>query len=573
MAMRRELPNRIDVPTQIVKGYLSLERNLTEARNVEVPKSVSEAYTRYKPVIESIYGSEKIRTDRFFHGTGYLQYTHESTPGTYTEGVSNIVDGIFDEGVKVAPDGWLGTPGNIPTTSLSRARFYARSYALLHETEDIPLEWQYGSKKDWAMYFALDTGLDMRPSEFLTLAYTIGKTHYGVKDGPRFSPGWFGKVRKDIPRDLKYMDLADAYSTIEGNFPVIAVFDAEAVSSYRVPALSRYEDRTMFDVPPGKLLALEVPLSQVEMVKNKARDSGVSIPVLPIECVDLHASHFPTEQHTKLQRNTRIEKQFKTGEKRRMTLQEADYESVPRNILDIADGTMAQDYHPQHVIDALSQSAFLSEQYAQIANWEGQTLHYNTLSTMIEHEKIFGNLEDLPGSVRKTFYRVLLALHDIGKPLAKHYKASQHYFNALIGTRVLEMAGATEGEIKIASTLLERENPVGVLLKKYGTVLHVGSRSTRLRALIDNPVVQDKIDDSIERTKKEIDGMAHEAGMEYGDMLQLLIMYNIADAASYTTDGGSVGSINYAFQFMQDGAIYAPSMQMLADKLSEQRKE
>ena len=73
MVMRRELPNRIDVPTQIIKGYLSLERNLTEARNVEVPKSVSEAYTRYKPVIESIYDSEKIRTDRFFHGTGYLQ--------------------------------------------------------------------------------------------------------------------------------------------------------------------------------------------------------------------------------------------------------------------------------------------------------------------------------------------------------------------------------------------------------------------------------------------------------------------------------------------------------------------
>ncbi len=66
--------------------------------------------------------------------------------------------------------------------------------------------------------------------------------------------------------------------------------------------------------------------------------------------------------------------------------------------------------------------AFLKEQFADTYNkdagvWEKYTLEEHTLMVMGQFEKYYGDKE-LPGGIDKRKFRLILALHNIGKPLA-----------------------------------------------------------------------------------------------------------------------------------------------------------
>ncbi len=154
---------------------------------------------------------------------------------------------------------------------------------------------------------------------------------------------------------------------------------------------------------------------------------------------------------------------------------------------------------------------------------EKYSIRKHTLMVIGQFEKYFA-ARALPANVSKTFFRIFLALHDVGKARAIEKtgdRHNQHRYTVEIMRTVLSQLAFSEHEIRIATSLASED-----VLGSYVRGLYSGRRAT-----------------------KQLGEMAAEAGLSLNEFLQLSLVFYQVDAGSYTEDAGGRKSLDHLFAF------------------------
>jgi len=155
---------------------------------------------------------------------------------------------------------------------------------------------------------------------------------------------------------------------------------------------------------------------------------------------------------------------------------------------------------------------------------EGHSLREHTIMVLNQFEKYFGYLK-LPGAIDNNLFRVVLVLHDIGKPRAvrEGNKKLQSKYNSVLTEAILKELKFSGNDILIAKTIVSCD-PIGDYLK-HG---------------------------EIEKSRQVIIEEAGKIGLKPMDLLALLTIYFTVDAGSYTLDAGGKKSLDHLFVFNPD---------------------
>ncbi len=154
---------------------------------------------------------------------------------------------------------------------------------------------------------------------------------------------------------------------------------------------------------------------------------------------------------------------------------------------------------------------------------EKYSIKRHTLMVMGQFEKYYSK-SDLPASISKNFFRVFLALHDIGKFDAIKKtgdRRNQHCYTVGIMSSVLSQLDFSEQETRIALALVSEDVIGGYIRCRYG-----GKGAT-----------------------EEVARMADDARLQFYDFLRLLLIFYQVDAGSYTEDAGGLKSLDHLFVF------------------------
>jgi len=180
------------------------------------------------------------------------------------------------------------------------------------------------------------------------------------------------------------------------------------------------------------------------------------------------------------------------------------------------------DYAPRALVALLERD--LAEKFnVDSGVREKYSIKRHTLMVMGQFEKYFGR-DELPGRISRNFFRVFLALHDIGKSNAimkTGDKHNQHTYTVRTMRRVLSELGFGEQEIRVAVALASAD-PIGGYIK--------GTRGGK-------------------GTSERIGQLADDAGLPFYAFLRLLLVFYQVDAGSYTEDAGGRKSLDHLFVF------------------------
>ncbi|MFA6436614.1 MAG: hypothetical protein WC242_00650 [Candidatus Paceibacterota bacterium] len=174
--------------------------------------------------------------------------------------------------------------------------------------------------------------------------------------------------------------------------------------------------------------------------------------------------------------------------------------------------------------------------------WEGYTLGQHTLTVMRQFEKYFGN-KPLPAGIDRNKFRLVLALHDIGKPEAieKGGKHLQHEYTRQYIQKLFDALGIDK-EFTDSIFVLILGDPMGKFLRKEMNIFEM---------------------------REAIEKMADKAKMPVKDFFELLCIYFKLDAGSYTEHGGGIRSLDDLFDFDEEtnNLNFAPHVQERIDQL------
>jgi hypothetical protein len=200
------------------------------------------------------------------------------------------------------------------------------------------------------------------------------------------------------------------------------------------------------------------------------------------------------------------------GKSNRLLVTRVDLDRVLKN----------PDYTPESLVNLFEND--LGREYSKGKGvHEGYSLKRHTLMVMEQFEKYFSSRE-LPAGINTGFFRLILALHDIGVPEAIRQtgdKRNQHTFTVKTMERVLDELNFSEEETSIALALVSAD-PIGAYIK--------GRKGGG-------------------KTVEKIARMAGGAGLPFYEFLELLIIFYQVDAGSYTEDAGGHKSLDHLFVF------------------------
>ena len=132
----------------------------------------------------------------------------------------------------------------------------------------------------------------------------------------------------------------------------------------------------------------------------------------------------------------------------------------------IAEALNAPDFEPKKLIEALKKVLSLGPLYSMsVGVWEGYTLEEHTLLVMSQFEKYFSATQ-LPGKGDKQIFRILLALHDIGKPqaVADGRKDEQHARTLEIINEIKEELPLSPEQLNVVMSLVDGD-PIGLFIR------------------------------------------------------------------------------------------------------------
>lgn len=188
--------------------------------------------------------------------------------------------------------------------------------------------------------------------------------------------------------------------------------------------------------------------------------------------------------------------------------------------------------NPKEMINYLKSELNLSTIYQQKVRH--YTLENHTLLVMNEFEKYFSKTE-LPTS--KSLFRLMLALHDIGKPKA---------FNE--GNKNNQYQYTVEMINNIRNALPFQTNEIDLII-----------------ALVSNDVLglymQDVI--SIENAKQQIIKLAQQTNLPVSTFYKLITVYYQCDIGSYTADAGGLAYLEHIFEYQNGNKVFDTHKQRL----------
>lgn len=528
-------------------------------RSIEtVPDEVLGAYDEYGEDIARIYGTDHLKDDYLFHGTGHYHYkpkgNHKYDNFTNTETV-DLLETILTTGLQPQTDIWMPTPGNNPTVSLTRQRFYSKWYADRHNHN--PLDWSFGNSFDWAFNSVVRTIDDVMsvPYTFMLLR-SMSEKHLGLLGSAQ---KWVSDVRNDLHPRSDYTVVWKSKSTIEDNFGVIVGINREHVKSYDLHLLKRSESRTLSPIQPDQFSFIEVPLAYVATAKTKATELGLpDLTVLPTECVDYHLSKMTLSELTAM--NTE-----KVPDKPKLSTPE-DVGNLRFTQLSKEDLlASAERGSPFDLLSQFDQEPVLRALFSQKSNWEGYTVRYHTLCGLTLFDKYFDEFE-LPNGISRSFFKIFFAMHDIGDSLGKSAHAKLA-FNQALSVELFSQLEFSAQEIKLAEALLS-DDPIGSYLKKMGVIFKVVSKIPQPIQLFMHEEIMKIYASSLQETQEKIEKMAETAQIDPLDLLKTATLFHMIDAGTYTREGGSIGTLNYVFSFDEErGMTYSETIQSLMDAL------
>lgn len=188
-------------------------------------------------------------------------------------------------------------------------------------------------------------------------------------------------------------------------------------------------------------------------------------------------------------------------------------------------GFMDQCPKPEDLLDTLQESPFLRGLYtAPTGNWESITLRQHTYMVMRQFKKYFEG--KYPSNlVSEDEFLAMLALHDIGKPLSTretYTTENQHAYTKPIVRDILTLAGLDASKVNLLVAIACQNH--------IGNYIQSGSWDTK--GLVQ--VVRE---------------MSIGLGVPPKDLFDLMYIYYMSDASAYTTDAGSLYSLDNSFNF------------------------
>ena len=126
------------------------------------------------------------------------------------------------------------------------------------------------------------------------------------------------------------------------------------------------------------------------------------------------------------------------------------------------------DYTPEKLV-ALFEKDFKREFSSNAGVWEKYTIKQHTLMVLKQFDKYFNSIQ-LPLGIPHKFFRVMLVLHDIGKPeaIVRGGKQLQYEYTKRLMIPILSELKYTDQEINIATALVSAD-PIGSYLAKHNS--------------------------------------------------------------------------------------------------------
>ena len=179
-------------------------------------------------------------------------------------------------------------------------------------------------------------------------------------------------------------------------------------------------------------------------------------------------------------------------------------------------------FSSQFLLDVLKENVQLRRNYSDsVGVWEGLSLEKHTLMVLNQFEKYFSDMI-LPGNFNQKLFRLMLALHDIGKPeaLRQGDKWKQHRISTEIIQSLASYLPFSVKEVMDIITFVNGD-PIGSYLRG------------RL---------------SLEESINLIQYMNQKCSYDLNDFFNLMIIYYQVDAGSYTKDAGGLPILDSIFQ-------------------------
>ncbi len=186
------------------------------------------------------------------------------------------------------------------------------------------------------------------------------------------------------------------------------------------------------------------------------------------------------------------------------------------------------DFNSEELLESLEKSPFIKGLYeGDVGVSEGYTLKEHTKMVMGQYEKYFKDRWTSP-LVSQQGFRLMLALHDLGKPLAVQItgsRAAQHEYTMKFLPKIIESSGINPREAEILIAIANQD--------------YIGEH------------IQGHLD--TKTAAKNIKDLAADTGVPVNQLFELFKMYYMSDAGAYTEDAGGKSSLDRLFVFQQDG--------------------
>lgn len=212
---------------------------------------------------------------------------------------------------------------------------------------------------------------------------------------------------------------------------------------------------------------------------------------------------------------------------------EADYNTYRLNRSAIESLLNDPKLQPKQLIEILKSSPYLKRLYEMDSGvGEGYTTEEHTEMVMGQFEKYFAD-QFYSSLITREEFRLMLALHDIGKPVAMRTEGStqaQHKYTKLELTFALQAAGIPTARADIIVSFVDQD--------------------------IVGEFIQGHVDAG--ESARKIHELSEALAISPNELLETLRMFYICDAGAYTTDAGGTPSLDNQFEFRNvDGRLQA----------------
>lgn len=258
------------------------------------PNDDFSAYQEYLPLIEKCY-----KQDLYWHGTGRYHYEYNMNSreekANY-ERVFDVLESLINRKAVVAHHDLFvdfSTQGK-KTISLTPCRMYGRCYAEIHQYEANPLSYEYGDVAFWMNVIVPLQAIAILGSNpirnYFPQLVNILKQR---KTGKKVS-GWISTFRNiNNKKSYSIFHLGKIRSDIQNNHGILLAFKKNNIKTYSFDrAIEKFEARTHEDIPTSSLSHIEVPVANLQEVKDFLKNREIDIPVIPIEFGERYCNKF-----------------------------------------------------------------------------------------------------------------------------------------------------------------------------------------------------------------------------------------------------------------------------------------